>query len=41
MEEKKKILIVEDEPKIREGLKDFLEFHNFSVSEAIDGLKAE
>ena len=41
MEERKSILIVEDEPKIRAGLRDFLEFHNFSVTEAVDGLEAE
>lgn len=35
------ILIVEDEPKIREGLTDFLEFHEFSVTTAQDGLQAE
>jgi len=35
------ILVVEDEPKIRTGLKDFLEFHDFEVTEAVDGLQAE
>ena len=35
------ILIVEDEPKILEGLRDFLEFHGFSVTGAADGLEAE
>jgi two-component system alkaline phosphatase synthesis response regulator PhoP len=35
------ILIVEDEPKIREGLTDFLEFHAFTVTTAQDGLAAE
>ncbi len=35
------ILVVEDEPKIRDGLKDFLEFHDFSVTVATDGLEAE
>jgi DNA-binding response OmpR family regulator len=35
------ILVVEDEPKIREGLKDFLEFHDFLATVAIDGLSAE
>lgn len=35
------ILIVEDEPKIREGLKDFLEFHQYEVTAAADGLEAE
>lgn len=37
----KSILIVEDEPKIRVGLRDFLEFHDFGVTEAVDGLEAE
>jgi len=41
MENKISILVVEDEPKIRSGLKDFLEFHEFIVSEAIDGLQAQ
>jgi len=41
MSDKKIILIVEDEPKIREGLKDFLEFHEFQVTTALDGLEAE
>ena len=35
------ILVVEDEPKIREGLKDFLDFHGFEVVCAEDGLAAE
>ena len=35
------ILIVEDEQKIRTALRDFLEFHGFKVSEAVDGLEAE
>jgi DNA-binding response OmpR family regulator len=35
------ILIVEDEQKIRTALRDFLEFHGFRVSEAVDGLEAE
>jgi DNA-binding response OmpR family regulator len=39
--EKIRILVVEDEPKIREGLRDFLEFHDFEVSMAEDGLEAE
>lgn len=39
--DKVRILVVEDEPKIREGLKDFLEFHDFEVSMAEDGLEAE
>jgi len=41
MENSKSILIVEDEPKILSGLKDFLEFHGFGVSVAADGLEAE
>ena len=41
MEEKVSILIVEDEEKIRSALVDFLEFHNFEVTEASDGLEAE
>lgn len=41
MSDKKTILIVEDEPKIRTGLKDFLEFHEFQVTAALDGLEAE
>ena len=35
------ILVVEDEPKIRDGLKDFLEFHDFAVTVIDDGLAAE
>jgi DNA-binding response OmpR family regulator len=35
------ILVVEDEPKIREGIKDFLEFHGFAVTVVDDGLAAE
>lgn len=38
---KKSILIVEDEPRIRTGLKDFLEFHDFDVTEVVDGLEAQ
>jgi DNA-binding response OmpR family regulator len=41
MEEKTSILVVEDEEKIRSALTDFLEFHNFEVTEVIDGLEAE
>jgi DNA-binding response OmpR family regulator len=41
MERKALILIVEDEEKIRTALKDFLEFHDFEVVEAVDGLDAE
>ena len=35
------ILVVEDEPKIREGFKDFLEFQEFTVTVVDDGLEAE
>jgi DNA-binding response OmpR family regulator len=35
------ILVVEDEPKIRTGLTDFLQFHKFAVTVAEDGLAAE
>ena len=35
------ILVVEDEEKIRTALSDFLEFHGFKVSVAVDGLEAE
>ena len=41
MEPKASILIVEDEDKIRTALTDFLEFHDFKVAEAVDGLEAE
>ena len=41
MEPKVSVLIVEDEEKIRTGLKDFLEFHDFGVVEASDGLEAQ
>jgi len=41
MEEKVSILVVEDEEKIRSALTDFLEYHNFEVTEAADGLEAE
>ena len=41
MEQKAHILVVEDEQKIRSGLRDFLEFHDFRVSEAVDGLEAQ
>lgn len=40
METKKHILVVEDEEKIRNGLRDFLDFHGFAVSLAPDGLAA-
>jgi DNA-binding response OmpR family regulator len=40
MEAKKHILVVEDEEKIRNGLRDFLDFHEFGVTLAEDGLAA-
>ena len=41
MERKASILVIEDEQKIRTALTDFLEFHGFKVTEAMDGLEAE
>jgi DNA-binding response OmpR family regulator len=41
MERKASILVVEDEEKIRTALTDFLEFHSFKVTEAVDGLDAD
>jgi DNA-binding response OmpR family regulator len=41
MEQRHSILVVEDEPAICEGLQDFLEFHDFQVTVACDGLEAE
>jgi two-component system alkaline phosphatase synthesis response regulator PhoP len=41
MTTKSKILIVEDESKIRSALCDFLEFKGFDVLEATDGLEAQ
>jgi DNA-binding response OmpR family regulator len=41
MESKTFILVVEDEEKIRTALTDFLEFHDFNVTQAVDGLEAE
>jgi DNA-binding response OmpR family regulator len=41
MESKTFILLVEDEEKIRTALVDFLEFHDFHVEQALDGLEAE
>lgn len=41
MEQKQSILVVEDEQAIRSALVDFLEFHNFGVFQAVDGLEAE
>ncbi|MBN1765666.1 MAG: response regulator transcription factor [Sedimentisphaerales bacterium] len=40
MELKLSILIVEDEEKIRIGLRDFLEFRGYGVTEACDGMEA-
>ena len=40
MEEKMSILLVEDEPNIRSGLRDFLEYHGYYVTEAADGEQA-
>ena len=41
MEPKTSILVVEDEEKILAALKDFLEYHDFKVAVAADGLEAE
>ena len=41
MEQRANILVVEDEQKIRTALMDFLEFHGFTASQAIDGLQAQ
>lgn len=41
MEQKVSILVVEDEESIRTALTDFLDFHNFEVTNAVDGLDAE
>lgn len=41
MVQKTSILIVEDEEKILAALKDFLEYHDFKVAVAADGLEAE
>jgi DNA-binding response OmpR family regulator len=41
MEQKASILVVEDEDKIRTALTDFLEYHDFKVTEAVDGFEAE
>jgi DNA-binding response OmpR family regulator len=41
MEQKISILVVEDEESIRTALTDFLDFHDFEVSQAVDGLDAE
>ncbi|MBN2138335.1 MAG: response regulator transcription factor [Sedimentisphaerales bacterium] len=41
MNEKPSILVVEDEQKIRTALRDFLEYHDFKVAEALDGLEAD
>jgi len=41
MPHKQTILVVEDEPKIRTGLEDFLNYQGFSAVCAADGLEAE
>ncbi|MHC4230748.1 MAG: response regulator transcription factor [Planctomycetota bacterium] len=41
MEQKALIMVVEDEEKIRTALTDFLEFNDFGVTEAADGLEAD
>jgi DNA-binding response OmpR family regulator len=41
MEQKISILVIEDEESIRTALTDFLDFHGFEVSKALDGLEAE
>ena len=41
MEQKVSILVVEDEEGIRTALMDFLDFHDFEVCKAVDGLDAE
>jgi DNA-binding response OmpR family regulator len=41
MEQKVRILVVEDEEKIRSALTDFLEFQGFNVEQAVDGIQAE
>jgi DNA-binding response OmpR family regulator len=41
VEQKVSILVVEDEESIRTALTDFLDFHNFEVANAVDGLDAE
>jgi DNA-binding response OmpR family regulator len=41
METKVHILVVEDEDKIRDALQDFLEYHEYAVTVAADGLEAE
>ncbi|MEK7996427.1 MAG: response regulator, partial [Planctomycetota bacterium] len=41
MKQSASILVVEDEEKIRTALTDFLEFHDFTVAQAADGLEAQ
>lgn len=41
MNDRKSVLLVEDEPVIREGLVDFLQLHGFAVTVAKDGLEAQ
>ena len=36
-----KVLVVEDEQKIRTSFADFLEFNGFAASQVVDGLEAE
>jgi DNA-binding response OmpR family regulator len=40
-EQNMRVLVIEDEQKIRTALADFLEFHGFNVTEASDGQEAE
>lgn len=41
IEQDTSILVVEDEANIRTALTDFLEFHGFEVTEAVDGAEAD
>ena len=36
----KKLLVVDDEDKIREGIKEYAEFSGYEVTEAADGMSA-
>ena len=38
--ERLKILVVDDEPKIREVIKEYAEFNGYEVTEAEDGMSA-
>lgn len=40
-EQNRRVLVIEDEQKIRTALTDFLEFHGFKATEASDGQEAE